>query len=99
MSQLGQKAKYSLRANNVCCGRENGHGATTAACPYRRRHVRTHLFHLYLNGGSVGIGGTGKDHEVATRDIVLAAHQLADWSDCINDGCARGVGHEALQWF
>src|SRR5207248_6731451 len=26
-----------------------------------------------------------------------AAHQLADWSDCINDGCARGVRHEALR--
>src|ERR1700688_2400659 len=56
-------------------------------------------FHLDLDGGSMGIGCAGKDHEVATRDLVLAAHQLADRSDRIDDGCARGVGHEALQWF
>ena len=70
----------------------------------RERHKsaprrRDSLFPLDLDRGSVGIGGAGKDHEVATRDIVLAAHQLADWSDRIDDGCARGVGHEGLQWF
>ena len=47
----------------------------------------------------MGIRGAGKDREVATRGLVLATYQLADWSDCIDDGCARGVGHEALQWF
>src|SRR6188768_3248074 len=33
MSELGQKAKYSLRADDVCCGPDNGHTATIAACP------------------------------------------------------------------
>jgi hypothetical protein len=56
------------------------------------------LFHLDLNGSAVVIGGTGKDRQVATRGLVLAAHQLADRSDCIHDGCAGRVGHETLQW-
>src|ERR1039458_606558 len=33
MSVWGQKAKYSLRANDVRCGPDNRHTATTAACP------------------------------------------------------------------
>jgi hypothetical protein len=32
------------------------------------------LFHLDLNGGSVGIGGAGKDHEVATRGLAFATN-------------------------
>jgi hypothetical protein len=56
------------------------------------------LFHLDLNGRAVIVSSAGKDRQVATRDLVLAAHQLADWSDCINDGCARRVGHETLKW-
>jgi hypothetical protein len=61
--------------------------------------VRIPSFSLDLNGSTVVIGSAGKDHEVATRGLVLAAYQLTDWSDCINDGCPRGIGHEALQWF
>src|ERR1035437_405342 len=33
MSARDQKAKYSLRANDVRCGPDNRHTATTAACP------------------------------------------------------------------
>ena len=44
------------------------------------------------------IGGAGNNHQVALWDLVLAADQLADWSDRINDGCTRRVGHETLQW-
>jgi hypothetical protein len=63
-----------------------------------RGYVRTYyLFTLDLNGNAVVIGGARNDHEVATWDLVLAAHQLADRSDRINDGCARRVGHETLQ--
>jgi hypothetical protein len=61
--------------------------------------VRIPSFPLDLNGSTVVIGSAGKDHQVATRDLVLAAHHLTDWSDCIDDGCPRRVGHEALQWF
>ena len=41
MSVPGQKAKYSLRANDVRCGPDNRHTATTAACPKsaNMRHV------------------------------------------------------------
>ena len=60
--------------------------------------VRIPSFPLDLNGSTVAIGSAGEDNQVATRDLVLAAHQLTDWSDCINDGCPRRVGHEALQW-
>jgi hypothetical protein len=56
-------------------------------------------FPLDLNGSTVVIGSTGKDHQVATRDLLLAAHHLTDWSDCIDDGCPRRVGYEALHWF
>ena len=56
-------------------------------------------FGLDLNGGSVGGGSAGKDHKVATQGLVLATYQLADWSDCIDDRCPCGVGHEALQRF
>jgi hypothetical protein len=58
-----------------------------------------YLFALNLNRTAVVIGGTGKDHEVATWGLVLAAHHLANRSDCIDDGGARRVGHEALQGF
>jgi hypothetical protein len=34
-SGSGQKRKYSLRADDVCCGPDNGHTATIAACPFR----------------------------------------------------------------
>jgi hypothetical protein len=44
---------------------------------------------LDLNGSTVVVGGAGKDHQVETRDIGLAAHQLTDWSDRINNGCPR----------
>jgi hypothetical protein len=60
--------------------------------------VRIPSFPLDLNGSTVVTGSAGKDHQVATRDLILAADQLTDWSDCINDGCPRRVGHEALQW-
>ena len=30
-----------------------------------------------------------RDHQLATRDRSLAALQLTDWSNCINDGCTR----------
>src|SRR6266699_325749 len=53
--------------------------------------VRIPSFPLNLNGSTVVIGSAGKDHQVATRDLVLAAHQLTDWSDCINDGCPAGL--------
>ena len=61
--------------------------------------VRIPSFPLDLNDGTVVFRSAGKNHEVATRDLILAAHQLTDWSDCINDGCPGRVGHEALQWF
>src|SRR5713226_5683374 len=35
MSQLGQKAKYSLRADVFRFAPDNGRDATTAACPFR----------------------------------------------------------------
>jgi len=54
---------------------------------------------LHLDSGAVILGGAGNDYQVATRDLVLAAHHLTDWSDCIDDGCPRRIGHEALQWF
>jgi hypothetical protein len=61
--------------------------------------VRVPSFTLDLNGNAMVIGSARKDHQVATRGLVLAAHQLTDWSDCINDGCPGRVGHETLQWF
>ena len=34
MSLLGQKAKYSLRANDFRYAPNNGHSAVTTACPF-----------------------------------------------------------------
>jgi hypothetical protein len=42
----------------------------------------------------VVIGAAGKDHQIAARDFVLAAHELANRSDCIDDGRARRVCRE-----
>jgi hypothetical protein len=42
----------------------------------------------------VVIGVAGKDHQIAARDFVLAAHELANRSDCIDDGRARRVCRE-----
>jgi hypothetical protein len=53
-------------------------------------------FPLDLNGSAVVLGCARNDHQVATRRVVLATHQLADRSDGINDRGARRVGHEAL---
>ena len=36
--------------------------------------VRIPSFPLDLNGSTVVIGSAGKDHQVATRDLVLATH-------------------------
>jgi hypothetical protein len=38
----GQKAKYSLRANDVRSGPDNGHTATAAACPVRAKSGLMH---------------------------------------------------------
>jgi hypothetical protein len=65
----------------------------------QRAVPRSPSFPLDLNGSTVIVRSAGKDHEVPTRDLVLAAHQLTDWSDCINDRGPSRVGHEALQWF
>jgi hypothetical protein len=35
MSEWGQKAKYSLRANDFRYAPNNGHSAVTTACPFR----------------------------------------------------------------
>ena len=64
---------------------------------YVQQTRRNLLFALDLNGTAVAIAGTGEDHQIARGGLVLAAHQLADRSDCIDDGCARRVGHEILQ--
>jgi hypothetical protein len=65
-----------------------------------RGRVRTYdLFALDLNGNAVVIGGARNDHQVATWDLVLTPHHLADRSDGIHDGRTRRVGHETLQWF
>jgi hypothetical protein len=31
------------------------------------------------------------DYQLATPILVLALHQLPNWPDGINDGCARGL--------
>jgi len=58
-----------------------------------------YLFALDLNRNAVVIGGARNDHQVATWDLVLTPHHLADRSDGIHDGRTRRVGHETLQWF
>jgi hypothetical protein len=42
ISEKGQKAKYSLRANDVRSGPDNGHTATAAACPVRAKSGLMH---------------------------------------------------------
>jgi hypothetical protein len=58
MSQMGQKAKYSIRADVVCCAPNNGHIATTAACPgCSRTWVTPHHANVgdeYQCGSAVG---------------------------------------------
>ena len=54
---------------------------------------------LHLDRSPVLLGGPGGDHQVATWDLVLTPHRLADRSDGIHDGCTRRVGYETLQWF
>ena len=87
------------------------YGAAVTQCPLRAKSIRAqrsksshrerirtyYLFTLDLNGNAVVIGDARNDHQVATWGLVLAAHQLADRSDRINDGCARRVCHETLQ--
>jgi hypothetical protein len=45
------------------------------------------------------ISGPGDDHQVSALHFIFAAHDLADWSDRIDDGRAGRVCHEALQRF
>jgi hypothetical protein len=66
---------------------------------HRGRVRNYHLFALDLNGNAVVIGGARNDHQVATWDLVLTPHHLADRSDGIHNGRTRRVGHETLQWF
>src|SRR5258706_10080338 len=37
MSEMGQKAKYSLRADVFCFAPESGHCGTESACPFRAK--------------------------------------------------------------
>jgi len=46
-SAEGQKAKYSLRANDARSGPDNGHTATAAACPVR---AKSRLMHRNKKG-------------------------------------------------
>src|SRR5580704_1632944 len=57
----------------------------------------TSLLLLDLNRSAVLVGRTRSDHEIATLDFVLTAHDLADWSDRVDDGRASRICHEALQ--
>jgi hypothetical protein len=103
-----RRGKIVLQHNRVV----SGHKPDIVSCPLSApltdsctaaNHVivlrQDSSFPLDLNGSTVVIGSAGKDHQVATRDLLLAAHHLTDWSDCIDDGCPRRVGHEALHWF
>ena len=49
-STPGQKAKYSLGANDVRSGPDNGHTATAAACPVRAIPGHGPLFFNHLVG-------------------------------------------------
>jgi hypothetical protein len=91
--QIGKRPHLQRRATNgiMHCSKSSHRGRV-------RTYYLFYLFALDLNGNAVVIGGARNDHQVATWDLVLAAHQLADRSDCINDGCTRRVGHETLKW-
>src|SRR5260370_30255995 len=52
---------------------------------------------LHLDRSPVLLGGPGGDHQVTPRALVLAAHQLTDRPDRVDDGRARRIRHEALQ--
>jgi len=40
---------------------------------------------------------SSEDHEITTLDLCVAAQNLANWADCVDDGCARRIGHELGQ--
>src|SRR5205823_14114372 len=52
---------------------------------------------LHLDRSPVLLGGPGGDHQVTPRALILAAHQLTDRPDRVDDGRARRIRHEALQ--
>jgi hypothetical protein len=49
MSEMGQKAKCSLRANVVRCCPECRHAATAAVCPFRANENRAESETLQLS--------------------------------------------------
>jgi hypothetical protein len=51
-----------------------GFGAKGELTRCSHTSTRHESFLLDLNGSSVGTGSAGKDHKVATRGLVLAAH-------------------------
>jgi hypothetical protein len=63
------------------------------------RIIRIILLSLDLNRSAVTIGRAGNDYEVAPWYFFFGSHQLADRSDCIDDGRTRRVCHESLQGF
>jgi hypothetical protein len=52
---------------------------------------------LHLDRSAVLLGGSGGNHQVTPRALVLAAHQLTDRPDRVYDGCACRIRHKALQ--
>src|ERR1700681_4175249 len=60
-SAEGQKAKYSLRANDARSGPDNGHTATAAACPVRasKRLMHRSKQHLYSVTSSARLSNVG----------------------------------------
>ena len=96
-------------ATRVRFARESGrtaHGpGETALCQWRihalqqlrlfdlRRH--RDLFCLHLHRSAEVPDRTGRDHQIAGLHIVLAAHELPDRSDRVDDRRAGWIRHEA----
>src|SRR4029077_9330076 len=85
-SSPARRSAYSFTCAifiSSCGTAESKHPRRDQDCGRARHHLiqlisswtrRDLLFHLDLNGNAVVIGSTSKNHQVATRGLVLTAH-------------------------
>jgi hypothetical protein len=81
MSELGQKAKYSVRANVVRCCPDNRHTATTAPCPFgaksRLMHrSKQHLYSITSSAATSRPGGTVSPSALAVFRLITSSNLL-----------------------
>src|ERR1017187_4506950 len=92
MSHMGQKAKYSLRANVVRCCPDNRHTATTAPCPFgaMNRHRAVH---------SITASANNRNSRRITSPTSFAVFRLKTSSSFVGCSTGRSAGLAPLEDF